>query len=238
MDPIQIAVITNDSSIIGAVDSASLASGIVCTLTAHDSAAQYLESSKSCDLCMVDPGCFSLADHGDCLLNQQWVYLSKSNHVPIDALDYQPIAALNILDTELFHVKLNDLFRRILKEAGCADVVRDSSTIAVKRINGNMLSVDVGQIVYCRTNGDFVDIYLCGEGKDIVKVTVQERMKTLSTLLSGRGFVQVHRLWLVNIDAVIDNHPYPKDEITLDCGVTIPLARRRKLRFLTAYRAR
>lgn len=82
-----------------------------------------------------------------------------------------------------------------------------------------------------------MDMYL-SRGDDQVKLTVQERMKSLSARLKGKGFLQVHRMWLVNMSAVIEDHPYPKTTIHLVNGIEIPLARRRKLDFLAAYRSR
>ena len=238
MSPIQIAIVTSDASIAEVVRHASLACGAEFDIDVYSNDLKYLQSTPSYDLSFVDPDDFSLVYHGSTLVKRQWVYLAKSNLVPIDVLEYQPILGCNVFDVEVFNVKVNNLLRVILKENNCLEVVQDSPTIGVKRVNGNMLRVEIDKVIYCRTNGDFVDIHLCEGGGDIVKVTVQERMKTLVAILSGRGFIQVHRLWLVNVNSGIENHPYPKDGILLQCGLTIPLARRRKLSFLTAYRAR
>lgn len=203
----------------------------------YHSTSRYLQAPIKYHLSIVDPTLISLQHFGSILQSFDWVYLSETDHTPNDAVMYRPLAACDVRDRVDVKETITAVIIQLSSEVLGGPIQVSGPRLVLKHINGSFIDVDFRRVAYCHTNGDFVDVFVVGP-EGVQKVTVEERMKNLVDRLTDCGFVQTHRLCVVNIEYVIEDHPYPKSEIALTIGKSVPLARRRKLEFLAAYRRR
>jgi two-component system, LytTR family, response regulator len=91
------------------------------------------------------------------------------------------------------------------------------------RINGEAKLVDLKQIVYFQSIGNYVKVYLNGNQKSLV---VYETLKHILDITPSGRFIQTHKSYIANMDYI---ESITKEVVLLKNDVNIPLGRKFEL---------
>ncbi|MEN9612678.1 MAG: hypothetical protein RLZZ628_3492 [Bacteroidota bacterium] len=91
------------------------------------------------------------------------------------------------------------------------------------RINGEVKAIDLKQIIYFQSIGNYLKVYLNGNLKSIV---VYETLKHILDMTPSDRFIQTHKSYIANIDYI---ESINKEVVLLKSDVTIPLGRKYEL---------
>lgn len=96
--------------------------------------------------------------------------------------------------------------------------------------NGGYEVVNLEDIVHCKAEGNYTQVYLQNEQK----ILVSKNMKEIEEMLVSDLFFRTHQSYLVNLQFVIRFTKGKWGEIELSNGSVVPLARSKKQEFVTA----
>ena len=85
------------------------------------------------------------------------------------------------------------------------------------RADYKVVRILVKDIMYVEGYGEYLRIYLNSQEKPLV---VYLRMKEMEERLEGRGFMRVHKLYIVSLHHIMEIN---KSRILLDTGADIPI---------------
>ncbi len=133
-------------------------------------------------------------------------------------------------DVEAFHYLLKpiqeDKLCDVLKKAAAKVGQKQAAFPLLIKVNGKSIQVPVGDIFYGESDGRKIILHT----KNGI-YTYYEKMELLEQKL-GEGFFRSHRGYLVNLQEV---SKYDRMSITLKCGDTVFLAKKKYNDFVAAY---
>jgi len=97
-------------------------------------------------------------------------------------------------------------------------------------INGKIVFLKPGEVVYCEGDGNYTSIYL----ENGEKLFITQTLKKLSEKLNDEVFFRVHNSFIINLSKVRE---YMKTDsyVTMEGGKDIPVSRNRKSEFLNKF---
>ena len=150
------------------------------------------------------------------------------------ALDYilKPINPMKLINSvkrvselvksENLSLKLNALFSNLnMQDKRNQKIVLHTE----KRIH----IIETKNIVHCQSDGGYTTFYLI----DNKKITVSRNLKTFEELLSNCNFFRTHQSYLINVDYIDYYNKHDGGYITMQNGIEIPVAQRKKEQFLS-----
>ncbi|WP_296703568.1 LytTR family DNA-binding domain-containing protein [Algoriphagus sp.] len=90
-------------------------------------------------------------------------------------------------------------------------------------MSGKTLYIDRGEILYCKSDGNYSEIFFNNQHKELFTI----RFKDLEEML-GKGFFRVHNSYIVRLDAIKAFVNQDGPSLTLSNGTQIPVSRSRK----------
>ena len=91
-------------------------------------------------------------------------------------------------------------------------------------LSGKTIFVKPSEIIYCKADGNYSNIYFKDENKELIS----KKLKEIEIIINNDRFYRVHNSYLVNLNYVkefVRNDGY---HVVLDNGLSIPVARSRK----------
>lgn len=155
------------------------------------------------------------------------------NAIKNHAFDY----LLKPIDSDDLQTSIKKLQKHLLKnniEASIEDrikAVMNKKLITKKitlSIDGAILFIEISDVIYCKSDGNYCEIFLNSRDK---KLIITQKIKYMEELLPGDGFMRVHNSYLVNLNYVTLYHK-ADGLITLKNGKEIPVSRQKKTTFL------
>jgi two-component system, LytTR family, response regulator len=86
---------------------------------------------------------------------------------------------------------------------------------------GKTIFIDVEEILYCKSNGSYTEIYLRDEKMQLLS----KKLKEVETSLKSKVFFRVHHSYLVNINFIREFVKNDGQYLVLQNGDTIPISR-------------
>ena len=114
----------------------------------------------------------------------------------------------------------------ILKEMMEGMQANEHKKIALS-MSGKTLYVERGEILYCKSDGNYSEVFFQTRPKEIFTI----RMKELEELL-GKGFFRVHNSYLVRIDSIKEFINQDGAHVILSNGASVPISRSKKSELL------
>ncbi|NER12402.1 response regulator [Leptobacterium flavescens] len=141
---------------------------------------------------------------------------------PIDSDDL--IKTIDKVSKHLLKNNLKDSLEERLKSMLNQQVIEKKISF---NVDGKIIFLQTGEIIYCKSDGNYCDIFL-ENGK---KITITQKLKYVEEILPDSTFLRVHNSYVVNLNKV---RAYDKGEgyITLTNQKNIPVSRQRKATFL------
>ena len=88
----------------------------------------------------------------------------------------------------------------------------------------NVHLVPINEILYCESDGNYVNIFL----SDQTKIMVSALLKDYEDMLSSNGFFRVHRSYLINMKYIRSFEKADGGTLILENQIKIPVASRKK----------
>ncbi len=130
--------------------------------------------------------------------------------------------ASELVESENLSLKLNALFSNLnMQDKKNQKIVLHTE----KRIH----IIETKNIVHCQSDGGYTTFYLI----DNKKITVSKNLKTFEELLSTCNFFRAHQSYLINVDYIDYYNKHDGGYITMQNGIEIPVAQRKKEQFLS-----
>ena len=106
--------------------------------------------------------------------------------------------------------------------------------VQLPMLRNKTLDIPIDDILYVEGDGPMSVVYHIDNDKS-KKSYVNLMIRDLQALLSHHRFYRCHKAYIVNINKIEPYGKYPKDKITLNNDMTIPLAKRKRLEFHNVY---
>lgn len=90
--------------------------------------------------------------------------------------------------------------------------------------SGKTVFVNSEDIMYCKSNGNYTDIFF----KEKKKEVLSKKLKDVELLLKSENFFRVHKSYLVNVKCIKEFIKSDGHYLVLENDVTIPVARLKK----------
>lgn len=136
------------------------------------------------------------------------------------SLEYAPLGyevnAFRYLLKPVTQDDLSHTMREILKHLSTPDILHISTPECE-------ILVNTDELHYLEANNKDCILYYMGD-----TITVRKSLSELEEMLSGCCFFRIHRKYLVNLSCVRE---FDDRKLTLDCGKTLPIGRRRSVEF-------
>ena len=130
--------------------------------------------------------------------------------------------ASELVESENLSLKLNALFSNLnMQDKKNQKIILHTE----KRIH----IIETKNIVHCQSDGGYTTFYLI----DNKKITVSKNLKTFEELLSNCNFFRTHQSYLINVDYIDYYNKHDGGYITMQNGIKIPVAQRKKEQFLS-----
>jgi len=152
------------------------------------------------------------------------IYVSNKEELVFKVFDIQPYGFIR---KSRFFEEIAGVVRSYIKSRDTADKRR----LVIEQKSGDILSLDLNKVLYFEGEGKNQKAYLFMNDSPL---QIRSSMKELEAKLDDKGFIRVHKGYLVNyqfIDSIKNN------TVFLSNGFSIPISRRNvndvKLRYLT-----
>ncbi len=89
---------------------------------------------------------------------------------------------------------------------------------------GKTIFVKPSDIIYCKADGNYSNIYLNGDKKEMIS----KKLKEIEEMIGNDRFYRVHNSYLVNLKYIKEYIKNDGHYLVLDDGTSIPVARSRK----------
>lgn len=90
--------------------------------------------------------------------------------------------------------------------------------------SGKTVFVNSDDIMYCKANGNYSEIYF----KEHKKETLSKKLKEVEALIQNENFFRVHKSYLVNVKYIKEFVKTDGNYLVLENEITIPVARLKK----------
>lgn len=132
--------------------------------------------------------------------------------------------SVNAIDYLLKPFGMNDIMRAAEKVKRQYDLIHAASLSPIDEYDAMFVHADykvmrilVKEITYIEGYGEYLRIYICNKDKP---VTIYLRMKDMESRLEGRGFMRIHKSYIVNLHHIVE---ISKNRIALDTGADVPV---------------
>ena len=88
---------------------------------------------------------------------------------------------------------------------------------------GKTLYVDRDDILYCKSDGNYTEVYFVNGNKEVLS----KRLKDLEDMLA-HGFFRVHNSYLIRLNAIKEYVNYDGQYLVLCDGTNVPVSRTKK----------
>ncbi|WP_445732091.1 LytR/AlgR family response regulator transcription factor [Mariniflexile sp.] len=117
----------------------------------------------------------------------------------------------------------NELGFEIRKVIESITPTGESKKVAIP-VAGKTIFVDANDIIYCKSSGNYSEIYF----KDQKTEILSKKLKEVEVLFHNETFFRVHNSYLVNISYIKEFIKSDGQYIVLDNGTSIPVSRTKK----------
>ncbi len=100
--------------------------------------------------------------------------------------------------------------------------LRSSKRLALPLI-GKTIFVELDDIIYCKSDGNYTEIYLTNDQKE----TVSKKLKVIEAQLD-QNFFRIHNSYLVNLNTIKEVVTTDGNHVILKNGINIPVSRSNK----------
>lgn len=171
------------------------------------------------------------------LIKRRWVLLYDCEYIHEQAFKTFPYNAINVkTNVEQIKGELKGIFNDFKQDYNHIEF--PSHKVSLPLFNGDTLSIFPESIKYIEASGDYSDIIIEPElESQKYKYCLNENLKSTMERLVNFQFFRSHKSYAVNLNWLMDEHPYPQDKVHLKDGIKVPLARRRKVEFHNAHRS-
>jgi len=95
-------------------------------------------------------------------------------------------------------------------------------------ISGKIIFVKPEDIVYCKSDGNYTEVFYKGNKKEVLS----KKIKEVETLINNDIFFRVHNSFLVNLNYISEFIKKDGQYLVLENGTSIPVSRTKKAKLL------
>lgn len=117
----------------------------------------------------------------------------------------------------------SQLGKELQKVLGTFSINNSASKIALP-LTGKIVYFDLEEIIYCKADGNYTEIYLKGNKREILS----KKIKNVEELINNNNFFRVHNSFLVNIQHIREYIKGDGNYLVLDDQTKIPVSRSKK----------
>lgn len=111
-----------------------------------------------------------------------------------------------------------------LKKVMESIIPKDENSKVSFPLSGKTIFVKPSDIIYCKADGNYSNIYLNGDKKEMIS----KKLKEIEEMIGNDRFYRVHNSYLVNLNYIKEYVKSDGHYLVLDDGSSIPVARTKK----------